>query len=267
MSSAEQSAAPPGDASDRDPLNRFSSRVADYVRARPGYPDELYTFLQQHAGLTRTATVADVGSGTGIFTAQLLERAVLVYGVEPNREMRQAAEAQFAGRPSFHSVEGTAEATGLADHSVDLVTAAQAFHWFNPQRFRAESLRILKPGGHAALVWNSRREGGTPFLDAYEALLMDFGTDYRQVKQQHHEKVDNNAIYFNGGFQRKTFSNSQVLDFEGLKSRLLSSSYVPREDSPRFGDMLRELEHVFQQHSQGGTVTVEYELELFYGVL
>lgn len=267
MSHVQQPARDSGEASVRDPLKRFSSRVTEYVRARPGYPDQLFDFLQQNVGLTKESVVADIGSGTGIFTAPLLDRAAFVNAVEPNREMRQAAENRFAGHASYRSLDGTAEATGLPDHSVDLVTAAQAFHWFDPRRARAECLRILKPRGQVALVWNSRRIAGTPFLDDYESLLLKFGTDYDRIKRQHDEKVDRNAEFFQTGFQNQKFSNFQYLDFAGLKSRLLSSSYVPQADSPQAPEMLRELRQIFDRHVQNGTVTVEYDLELFYGGL
>lgn len=251
----------------QDPLKRFSSRVANYVRSRPGYPDELFAFLQESVGLRKSSVVADIGSGTGLFTAPLLDRAAFVYGVEPNREMRQAAESRFAGHASFRSIDGTAEATGLPDHSVDLVTAAQAFHWFDPRRARSECLRILKPHGQAVLVWNSRRISGTPFLDDYEALLVKFGTDYDRIKHQNSEMERRNSEFFQNGFKKQEFANFQKLDFDGLKSRLLSSSYVPQADSPQAHEMIGELRKIFDRHSHSGTVTVEYTLELFYGKL
>jgi len=160
---------------------RFTGRVADYERGRPGYPAALFDRLVELAALAPGATVADVGAGTGLATAPLLTRGLAVVAVEPNAEMRAVAERRLGGVPGFSSVTGSAEATGLADSSVDLVLAAQAFHWFAPAPTRAEWRRILRPPGNVALVWNARRAGGTPFATEYEELLLRHGTDYREI--------------------------------------------------------------------------------------
>jgi SAM-dependent methyltransferase len=210
--------------------------------------------------------VADVGSGTGIFAGPLLEMGCVVYGVEPNGEMRAEAERRFAHRPAlFHSVSATAEATTLADRSVDLVVAAQAFHWFDPAKFGAECRRILRPGGRAALVWNTRRVSGTPFLEAYEALLNEYGTDYAAVR---HDRGDPQRLnqFFAGGFERRTFPNEQRLDEAGLRGRLLSSSYTPGPHDPRRPDMLAALKQLFDRFQQGGAVTIAYDTELYFGL-
>ena len=164
-----------------DPTQRFSSRVENYVRFRPGYPPAVLDVLRAECALTRDSVVADVGSGTGIFSEFLLGAGCTVLGVEPNDEMRRAAEGTLARQTRFRSVPGTAEATTLPERSVDLVTAAQAFHWFDRARTRAEFRRILKPRGWTALVWNDRQLDSTPFLRGYEALLQRFGTDYLAV--------------------------------------------------------------------------------------
>jgi len=250
-----------------DATSRFSNRVADYVRYRPGYPPQLIQALQDEAGLTSQSIVADIGSGTGISAGLFLQLGCTVYGVEPNTEMRAAAEARFAGETRFHSIAATAEATSLADDSVDLVTAGQAFHWFDRERTRAEFARILRPGGFVALFWNSRRTDSTPFLQAYESLLLQFATDYQQIN---HTNIDATVLaQFFGGcpFEVRSFPSYQDFDFAGLRGRLLSSSYAPAAGHPRHEPMLLELQRLFDEHQSGGSVRFEYDTELYFGRL
>lgn len=252
----------------REPKERFSERVDDYVRFRPGYPRELFDLLVRETGLGPGKVVADVGSGTGIFTRFLLESGCRVLAVEPNAPMRAAAEAALGLHPFFRSVAGSAEATTLPDSCVDLVTAAQAFHWFEPVAARAEFARILVPGGQAVLVWNVRRTTGAPFLAEYEALVARFGTDYGEVKHSGSEKEAAISAFFGpGGCRRAAFENAQTLDFDGLAGRLLSSSYVPGEGHPSRAPMLEELERIFDRRQTGGTVRLEYDTRVYFGPL
>jgi SAM-dependent methyltransferase len=246
-----------------DPRARFTDRVADYVRYRPDYPTGVLEALRQ-AGLGPGTAVADVGSGTGIFSNLLLESGAEVYAVEPNEAMRRAAEELLGGEPRFHSIAGSAEETGLSAGAVELVTAAQAFHWFDPPTARAEFRRILRPGGMVALVWNSRRERSTPFLAEYEELLKRYGTDYGRVN---HRQVDGDRVreFFGGTVERLTFPHAQALDRGGLRGRLLSSSYTPREGDPARAPMLAALDAIFNRHAAGGAVSIEYETELYLG--
>jgi SAM-dependent methyltransferase len=186
-----------------------------------------------------------------------------VYGVEPNDAMRRAAEALLGCEERFHSVPGTAEATRLPDASVDLVTAGQAFHWFDRARFRAEADRILRPGGRVALFWNRRRTDSTPFLRAYEELLLRYGTDYTKVD---HARLgpDDFAAFFGGPYTSHHFPNEQRFDFEGLLGRLLSSSYAPGFGHPSHEPMLGALRELFDAHQEGGEVRFEYDTELYF---
>lgn len=252
---------------DHNSKARFSDRVADYVRYRPGYPDELMETLQKVAGLTSSSVVADIGSGTGISANLFLQRGCEVFGVEPNREMRLAAEERFRNVPRFHSIDATAEATTLADSSIDLIAAGQAFHWFDPEATRREWLRILKPEGRVALFWNNRRTDTTPFLVAYEKLLRDLGTDYTEVN---HTRIDHAALsgfFGNEAFQTFRFPYSQSFDFEGLKGRLLSSSYAPANGHPNHQPMLQELRRIFDTCAENGRVSFDYDTELSVGSL
>ena len=246
-----------------DPTRRFSDRVDDYVRYRPGYPDGVLAVLRAGVGLTPAAVIADVGAGTGISTELFLRNGNPVFAVEPNREMRAAAERRLGGRPGFTSVAGTAEATTLPAASVDGIVVAQAFHWFEPTKARTEFRRILRPGGWVALIWNTRRKD-TPFARAYETLLEAFGTDYAQVK---HERIDGAVLagFFAPGFARRSLPNAQDLDFDGLRGRLLSSSYAPPPGHPRHRPMLAALAKVFRDHQRDGRVRMEYETQIHFG--
>lgn len=210
--------------------------------------------------------VADVGSGTGISSEMFLVNGNVVFAIEPNREMREAAErllAKYGER--FRSITGTAEATTLPEATCDFVVSGQAFHWFDRPAAKKEFQRILKPGGFIVLIWNERNIDSTPFLRDYEKLLLTFGTDYEQVN---HARIDETLIaeFFNPApFQLRGFPNSQVFDFDGLKGRLLSSSYAPDEQHPRHQPMLVELERIFREHARNGQVIFDYDTKVYFG--
>lgn len=246
--------------------SRFSDRVENYVRYRPGYPAEALGALQTECGLAPDHAIADIASGSGIWSRILLQNGNAVWGVEPNAEMRHAGERLLTEFPKFTSVAGTAEATTLADASVDFVTAAQAAHWFDRARSRREFVRILKPGGWLVLLWNERLTRETAFLRAYERLLQTYGTDYEQVR---HERTSDavNEFFDPAPYQQKTFAMRQEFDYTGLEGRLLSSSYAPGLGHPKHAPMLRELRRLFEEHAAGGHVGFEYATRVYFGRL
>ena len=248
-----------------DPTKRFSNRVENYVKYRPGYPREVVDVLARECGLTPGSTVVDVGSGTGILTRLFLDNGNRVIAVEPNREMREAAERLLGGLPGFESVDGAAEATTLPDAVADLVAAGQAFHWFDQARTRDEFARILRPGGYVALVWNVRDVEANDFMRAYEALLREFGTDYEEVSHHGVALSEMDAFFGEGRYELRTLRNGQVLDYEGLRGRLLSSSYVPAPGQPGFEPMLAALGELFKRHAADGTVELVYATKVFLG--
>jgi len=252
----------------RPVTERFAdpARVVAYQRGRPGYPEALFDRLLEISALAPGASVADLGAGTGLATRPLLDRGLRVVAVEPSAEMLSAAETLLGARPGLDLVAGTAEATGLDDASVDLVVAAQAFHWFEPEATRRELGRILRPGGLVGLIWNARRSGGEAFLEAYEALLVEFGTDYLDVG---HRGVGEErlATFFRGPFETHVFENRQRLDREDLRARLLSSSYLPAAGEPRHDEMLRVLDAIHERFAVDGSVDLVYDCRLFVGPL
>jgi SAM-dependent methyltransferase len=244
---------------------RFSDRVADYVRFRPTYPREIVTFLHDACGLAPGARVADIGAGTGISAKVFLNEGHPVVAVEPNDAMREAANTWLAGYDGFSSVAGTAEATSLDDASVDLVIAAQAFHWFDPVTARREFARILKPRGLIALFWNRRLLEGSPFLSGYEALLQRYSTDYQAVAERYGDDVSMAAWFGDAFAQKAYFPNAQWLDFDGLKGRLMSSSYAPKVGHPNHEPMLAALRELFDRNARDGKVEFTYQTRVYVG--
>ena len=256
-----------------DPKERFSNRVDDYVRYRPGYPGALVAWLAAEAGLGETAHVVDVGSGTGIFTRRLLAAldglgagpGARVTGIEPNRAMRAAAE-KVTRDARFDSRDGSAEATGLPDATADLVVAAQAFHWFDPPRARVEFARILKPGGIVSLVWNQRRD--TPLNRDYEEMLERFAPDYASVRERDRASEAKIRSFFAPTSPRRAmFHNEQRVDEAGIQGRLLSSSYCPVAGDPWHAPIMERLGEIFLAHARGGSVTIAYDTVAWCGPL
>jgi SAM-dependent methyltransferase len=249
-----------------DATSRFSHRVENYVRYRPGYPPQVVQELQAQCDLAPGRAVADIASGTGIWTRVLLENGNPVFGVEPNAEMREAGERLLAQFANFTSVAGTAEATTLADHSVDFVTAAQAAHWFDRERARREFVRILKPGGWLVLLWNERLTDSTKFLRDYEQLLLTYGTDYEEVR---HERTTDavNEFFDPAPFRERVFEMRQEFDYAGVEGRLLSSSYAPGPEHTQHAPMLRELRRIFDVNAVDGHISFEYKTRLYFGKL
>ena len=250
-----------------DAKQRFSNRVADYVRYRPGYTAALIDLLRAECGLGSQHVVADVGSGTGLLSKLFLENGNRVFGVEPNQEMRQAGEEFLRSFPEFTSVTGSAESTTLGDSSIDFITAGQAFHWFDPQAARREFLRILKPGGWAVIAWHDRRMEEAPLTREYEGLLERFGIDYKRVKDSYPESKDINSFFSGGVFSARDLPNHQMLDWQGLRGRLRSSSFAPTEGHPDYAPMMAELERIFHVHQQDGSVRMEYFTRVYFGRL
>jgi len=246
--------------------SRFSDRVENYVRYRPGYSAEVLRVLERECGLAPGHVVADVASGTGIWTRRLLENGNRVFGIEPNAAMRRAGEGLLAGFPKFASVAGSAEATTLADKSVDFVTAAQAAHWFDHERARREFVRILKAGGWLVLLWNQRLTDSTGLLRDYEQLLRTYGTDYEEVR---HERTSDavNDFFDPAPFHQRVFEMRQEFDYAGLEGRLLSSSYAPGPEHPKHAPMLCELRRIFEAHAIAGGVTFDYKTRVYFGRL
>jgi len=248
-----------------DSISRFTRTVENYVKYRPSYPFAVVEFLQRACQLTDTTVIADVASGTGFLAEIFLKNGNQVIGVEPNTDMRKAGQHFLRNYPRFTSVPATAEATTLESHSIDMITVGQAFHWFDQEKTRQEFERILKPEGWVILVWNSPRKK-TPFMIANERIWLNY------LAPATTSETDGQAIeaglriwYSPGVVNFESFDNSQVVDFDGLRGRILSSSYSPAPEHPKYQPMLDELEAIFRAHQVNGKVAIEYECRVCYG--
>lgn len=247
---------------------RFSSRVEKYVKYRPSYPPEIIEFLKKKKIYSLSSVIADIGSGTGILSELFLKEGNFVYGVEPNIDMRNAGEKLLRKYSNFLSIDGSAESTTLDSNIIDIITVGQAFHWFNLEKAKLEFLRILKPKGWVILIWNRRRKHTNEFLKEYEKFLLKYGTDYKAIEKR---KLDFDK-FFTGNkpdnkYNREKFDNYQIFDYDSLKGRLLSTSYIPLDENPKYNDMLLELKQLFERHQKDGHIKFDYDTELFYGQL
>jgi len=249
-----------------DTLHRFSDRVDNYVKYRPHYPAEVFDFLETESILLKGSVVADIGSGTGISAEPLLKRGYTVYGIEPNKEMREAAENLLGAFKNFKSLGAIAENTALENNSVDMILAGQAFHWFDKEKCKTEFKRILKPGGNVALMWNDRRTDTTDFLKVYEDFLQMFGTDYMDVNHKNTQDKRVFDAFFGRIYKEKSFYNYQEVDFAGLKGRVLSSSYMPGEGHTDFEFMMYTLKKIFMRYQENGKVRLDYDTRIYYGL-
>ena len=246
------------------PTKRFSNRVENYVKYRPSYPIEVLSTLKPTCGLDANSVVADIGSGTGILSGLLLKCGYKVYAVEPNKEMRQAADKAFNSNDIYHSIDGSAECTKLKDKSVDIITAAQAFHWFKMTEAKHEFSRILKKDGWVALIWNERKTD-SPFLQAYDKLLCDHAPEYSKVNHRNIHRKDIDQFFGPSGYRLNSFANEQHFDLDGLIGRLLSSSYCPSPNQSGYKPLMAGLKAVFDKSAVNEIVSFTYDTKVYYG--
>ncbi|MEO1515318.1 MAG: class I SAM-dependent methyltransferase [Bacteroidota bacterium] len=248
-----------------DPLLRFSKTVQHYIKYRPGYPEAILELMQREMAMEEFSVVADIGSGTGLLSRLFLDNDNLVYGVEPNREMRQAAEELLDEYDNFSSVSGSAEQTTLGDESVDFIVAGQAYHWFDPAGFRKECLRLLSKEGWVIIIWNDRNDAHSEFMQAYEAFLQTYSSDYKAVDHRRVDKKKLKKLFDKQDIREAVFDNFQQFDAEGLLGRYLSCSYALPEDHARFEEAKKRLQQIFDQFAENNQVTMAYHTKLFYG--
>lgn len=248
-----------------DNTGLFSGRSDNYSKYRPSYPLEIIALLEKNAGLTRKSVVADIGSGTGILSRLFVENGNSVFCVEPNPDMRKKAENNLSGAVRCRIIDGTAENTTLPESSVDLVTAGQSFHWFNPDKAAGEFRRILRNRGKVALIWNDRVDKPAGMNHDYERVCKRYSPAYHSSGSL---AVSREVIrgFFGGDQEEFTIRNEQRLDLEGVKGRYLSASYALHVDDASFPEVMRSFEEAFRKNQAGGFVSLEYATRVFLGI-
>jgi ubiquinone/menaquinone biosynthesis C-methylase UbiE len=246
-------------------IEKFTPRVTYYERYRPSYPMDLLWLMEKEIGFDVSDNVADIGSGTGILSKLFVQNGNIVFAVEPNNAMRAVAEEKFRNNFNFISISGTAENTKLEDSSIDVIVSGQAFHWFDIKKVPEEFKRILVDNGYVVLVWNERKEKKKGIMYAYEKICRKYGTDYEKYKCSKEITVSSlNKIFGVRNFKYTEFEVKQYLSFEGIKGRLLSSSFIPLEGLA-YKEMIKELKTFFSKYQHYGKVLLEYKTRVFYG--
>ena len=249
-----------------DNTEKFTGKADAYEKSRPDYPKKFIDFLTEVLGVNESSVIADIGSGTGKLTKNLLEIGGTVYGVEPNEDMRRRAEAAFAHNGRFISVPSPAESTTLSGHSVDLITAAQSFHWFDKERFREECIRILKPGGRVVLVWNSR-DKDSEFVKRQFEIFKKFCPGFSGFSGGGGSDEENISAFFNGRFEKIFFPNDIALDRDRFINRSLSASYSLKSGDADFDAYVTALENCFSDFEENGTVIMPNITRVYYETL
>lgn len=247
-----------------DNKQRFSSRVENYIKYRPGYPDEIIPTLELEIGLTADDIIADIGSGTGFSAKLFLENGNTVYGIEPNEPMRKAAEGYLHEYENFFSLHGSSEATNLAANSIDLIVCAQAFHWFDREKTKQEFQRIANNGAHLCLIWNDRKET-EPFQIAYEKLIQEFAIDYNEISHRNISEEIISDFYAPNKYKKFTLHYEQKFDLDGLIGRIISSSYMPNQNDMNFPQLKNAIVSLFSDYKQNEIVTFAYDTRVFIG--
>jgi ubiquinone/menaquinone biosynthesis C-methylase UbiE len=244
----------------------FTPVADDYARYRPGYPMELLDEIVGVCGVQPTWQIADIGSGTGNLARLFLQAGYPVIGVEPNREMREAAECQLACYPAFRSLDGTAEHIPLADHSIDLITVGQAIHWFDIAQARNEFLRILRPGGWVAVTWNDGAGQDTAFAQAYRAIKQTYA-QLRTVVCDVPLSTGVDSLFGAEIPRHASFPHTQRFDLPGFLGRIRSSGVLPQPGVPGCDELTHLLTDLFSHHQQDGKIVFHYMAQLYLGPL
>jgi SAM-dependent methyltransferase len=251
----------------QDSKKRFTNTVDNYIKYRPHYPKSVLDVLTKHCNFTQNSIVADIGAGTGIFSKLLAENGNPVFGVEPNDAMREASEDYLKDYSNFHAINGSSEKTTLDNHSIDIITAAQSFHWFDRDVAKKEFQRILKPGGYVVLLWNLRQEDASPFMRAYENLLEIYGINYHEVAADNFDLTMIKDFYAPCDFSFEMVKNPIKMDLEGARGRLDSTSYVPKPGDKKYEAMIKDFNAMFEAHQENKLVEFIYETKIYHGHL
>ncbi len=246
-------------------IKRFCGKSDNYAKFRPSYPEQIISLLEKKAGFDSSKDIADIGSGTGILSKLFLNNGNLVFGVEPNEEMRISAEKQLQKFLNFISIDGTAEHTTLSNNSVDIITVGQAFHFFDILKAKKEFKRILRKDGYAVIVWNQRKNN-SPLMKEMNKILKSLKKDYEEAEKNIADKNLLDKFFGKDKYISQSFPNFQMLDLNGLKGRICSISYVP-EEGEKFKDIMNGVKNIYEMYNNGGMVKIEYSTKVYFGKL
>lgn len=244
---------------------KIANRVTYYNRYRPSYPERLYQYLVEKLDLKPKHVIADVGAGTGLSSRWFAANGNTIYAIEPSPEMRQAAAYNYQYYPDYHIIAGAAEDTTLPDNSVDFIIGGQSFDWFDHEKASPELKRILKPDGYVLLFWNERQTESSGFLRQFEELLKRHAPAYMELNLVDQREKAVLQILQEGHYGYAEFDNCQIFNWEGLKGRLLSTSFIPDADQPEYHNLLSGLARDYKAHAVCGQVKVDYITKLYYG--
>jgi SAM-dependent methyltransferase len=233
----------------RGPYTVFAEVAGAYERGRPGYPDDAVRWL---AGF-EPRDVVDLGAGTGKLTRALVGLGHRVTAVEPLAEMRAELEALL---PEVYAAAGSAEAMPLPDACADAVTSAQAFHWFDHDDALPEIVRVLRPGGRIALVWNSRDDRDS-WMSRLSAIIGNESIQESDVVPV----LDASGLF--GPVETAVFSFEQTLDRDGLLDLVLSRSYLAKLPPPEREPVLDAVGALYDETAAVDGVTLAYVTECF----
>lgn len=246
--------------------NQFDGRAADYTASRPNYSPQLINCLYSRYGISENSVIADIGSGTGKFSKHLLDKQSQVYCVEPNDDMRSVAEQELCGYINFHSVAGDAENTTLKDNFVDCVTAAQAFHWFDAPKFKAECLRIIKPDGKVFLIWNIRNCGDV-INQEWHNIFSRYCPSFKGFSNGIEQADPAIETFFDQGYEYVSFDYPLIFDREYFIKRSLSSSYSLRKDDTNYEQYLSALNKLFDKYERNGSISISNQTVAYIGTI
>ena len=242
----------------------FSSKVSDYVASRPDYPAALFAALRAECDLLPGAVVADIGAGTGLLTQGLLAQGYAVTAIEPSDTMRAAADQALGHFAGYRSASGTAEQIPLPDSCADLITAAQAFLWFDIEAARTEFLRVLKPAGHVALIWNDRVPTDSLHI-ALDDIFARYGGAKRGAMLAHDERSEVPAFFGANTPLELTWPHEHRLSEAALLSLVFSRSYMQTRDSEPGRQASQQVSTLFHSLAIGGHIAVRYNTVAIIG--
>lgn len=245
----------------------FPGGSKNYRQFRPRYPAAILDLLEVDCNLASDDHVADIAAGTGLFTEILLQHGNPVTAVEPNEQMREACITLNSEYSLLNVLDGTAEKTGLPAHSVDFITVAQAFHWFDEVACRQEFIRALRPNGWCVIVFNQRRTSGDPFHDGYEEFMLRHNIDYVSVTERYPDEASLRRFLAPNAMCLSTLQNNLHLTYEALLGRTVSSSFMPNSSHPSFPKMRADLERLFSSNESNGLIQLNYTCIVSYGHL